>query len=57
MELVNFMPQLLCTCEMAMLTIELGGWVGPKSWSECFEKKKNLLSLLGFKPQIIQPIT
>jgi len=43
------MPQLLYTCERTMLPIELGGWVGLKSWSGYFGEKKNLLLLLGFK--------
>jgi len=51
------MSQLLYTCERAMLPVELVGWLGCKSWSGCFGEKKNLLPLLGFKPQIIQPIT
>jgi hypothetical protein len=51
------MPLLLYTCERTMLLIELGGWVGPKSWSGCFGDEKNLMPLLRFKLQIIQPIT
>ena len=35
---------------------QVGGWVVPKSGLDILGKKKNLLSLLGFKLQITLPL-
>jgi hypothetical protein len=29
---------------------------GPQSWLERFGEQKNLFSMLGFEPQVIQPV-